>query len=220
MHCNEVKQLLSQSGGQVEALPQAGRTHLTACEDCAEYAENLEFSHLLRQIPVVPASEGFTDRALQQAWRQGNRNDDKEGSSPIRAMAVAACLVLATSVALHSLWPARETEDIATSPQIVRVIPEQINEVNLLMVSAVNLPEATITLRMDANVQLAGYAGNQELRWPASLTAGNNQLTLPIQLQGVDSGNISVHVESNGATREMMLTVDAMPRQRAAVFAI
>lgn len=221
MRCDELRQLLRQCQGQVSALPPTGRNHLKECDDCAVFAEHVEFSHLLQQIPVPPASAGFTDRALQRAWEQRERDDQRDRSGTFGKVGLAACLVLATSVALQTLWLGREAgESGVITAQKTQMAPERVNNVNLLMVSAMDLPEAMITLRMDANVELAGYGGSRELVWPTSLSAGNNQITLPVQLQGSDSGNISVRIESGGASKELQLTIEAMPTQSAALFLI
>lgn len=220
MQCKDTQQLLEQHSGQVRELPSVGRAHVKDCESCTAYAEDLQFARLLQGLPVTPASVGFADRALQQAWLQGEGSDTRDGSGIMHKIAVAACLVLATSVALQTQMPVRDSESDDSPTQVVQLAPRAVSEVNLLMVSPADYPETTITLRMDANVRLAGYEANDELRWPVSLTAGNNQLTLPVQLQGNDSGNIFVQVESNGASKEMQFTVDAVEPQRAALMVI
>ena len=96
MYCEEIRQLLSERRGQVKALPESGQIHLKDCEDCAEFAEPLEFSFLFNTPPAETSTDGFTDRALQQAWQNREANDQKERSSHRRAFAIAACLVLAT----------------------------------------------------------------------------------------------------------------------------
>lgn len=221
MHCEDIRHSLERGQGQVDSLTEAGRAHLQDCAACAGYAEDLEFKQLLQQLPMEAATQGFTDRALQQAWSQRDRSDQKERSGRLGMVAIAACLVLATSVALQSLWPLGDsTDSVSTAPQTAQVVPNRVSQIDLLMVSAVDLPDARITLRMDDNVSLAGYAGNRELGWPTSLTAGNNQLSLPVQLLGTDSGSISVFVEANGARKEMVFTVEALQPQRAAVLTI
>ncbi len=220
MQCKDTQQLLEQHNGQVKELPFTARAHLKDCETCADFAQELQFAQVLQGLPVQPASAGFADRALQQAWLQGQSSESRDGSGVWRKVAVAACLVLATSVALQTQLPVRDSGSNGSPAQVVQLAPRAVSEVNLLMVSAVHYPETTITLRMDANVRLAGYEARDELRWPVSLAAGNNQLTLPVQLQGNNSGSISVHVESDGASKEMQLTVDALEPQRAALLVI
>ena len=220
MNCEATRKLLNQCQGQVSAMPLSGQDHVRDCDECTEYAESLESARLLQDLPVVPAIEGFTDRVLQQAWQNRETNDQKDRSIQRRAVAIAACLVVATGVALQSLWPGRDSGSSAPTDQIVQLTPQIVREVKLLMVSAMDLPDATITLRMDANVNLAGYEGNRELRWPASLIAGNNQLTLPVQLQGVQGGQFSIAVEAQGASKEMTVAVQATETQRSALLVI
>ena len=220
MNCSKSKLLIDDSKGQVTALPQSAQEHIRNCVECSGYAEDLEFGQLLLQSKVPPASLGFTDRALQQAWSQREDSDSRDGIGVKWAYGVAACLLLATSVALNSLWPVSERDSFDAVSQVVQVIPNAVSEINLLMVSQMELPEAEITLRMDDNVTLAGYAGSQVLSWSTAIASGNNQLTLPVQLQGSDSGSISVEVQSNGASKEMRLTVNQLTQQRAALFVI
>jgi hypothetical protein len=220
MYCDLIQKLLRQSRGQAEALPPFGWEHLQACDNCAAYAEDVEFDHLLRKLPVLPASEGFTDRALQQAWLQRENSVDSRGSKQVKATALAASLILATSVALFSLLSDKQAVPGLLSQQAEYSMPMPVTQIELLMVSATDLPEAMITLRMDENVSLDGYANYRELSWPTDLTAGNNQLTLPVQLLNNHSGDITVHVESNGAASELQFTVDPNRPHAAAMFLI
>jgi hypothetical protein len=220
MYCDLIQKLLRQSRGQAEALPPFGWEHLQVCENCAAYAEDLEFDHLLRKMPVLPASPGFTDRALQQAWLQRENSGDRGDRTQLKATAVAASLILATSVALFSLLSDKQAAPGLVSQQAEYSMPMPVTEIELLMVSATDLPEAMITLRMDENVSLDGYSSYRELSWPTDLSAGNNQLTLPVQLLNKHSGNITVHVESNGAASQLQFTVDPDRPHAAAMFFI
>lgn len=220
MYCDLIQKFLRQSRGRANVLPPSGCRHLQACENCAAYAEDIEFDHLLRKLPVTPASPGFTDRALQRAWLQKERSADSSSRNLYRATALAACLVLASSVALHSLLTDRQAVPALINQQAEQTIPLPVSQIDLLMVSATDLPEAMITLRLDENVSLDGYSSYRELSWPTELTAGNNQLTLPVQFLDNHSGNITVHVESNGAAREMQFTVNPDRPHAAAMFII
>lgn len=220
MNCSKTRSIIGENQGRVSLMPDSAQAHIRTCAECADYAEDLEFEKLLLKSKVPPASTGFTDRALQQAWLQREESYPRDGVSRLWKYSVAACLLLATSVALNSLWPVSERDSYDLVSEVVQVIPDSVNEINLLMVSQTDLPEAEITLRMDDNVSLAGYAGIQNLSWSTSIASGNNQLTLPVQLQGSDSGSISVEIHSNGLSKEMRLTVGQLTQQRAALLVI
>jgi len=220
MNCEASRKLIEDSKGQGTALPASVQGHVKDCSSCAAFAEDIEFAKLLSQSTIPPASVGFTDRALQQAWLQRERSHSREGVGTLQAVGIAACLVLATGVALNSIWPVREASQIDPSNQVVQLVPEIVNEISMLLVSQIDFPEAVITLRMEDNVSLAGYAENQVLSWSTAIASGNNQLTLPVQLQGTGSGSISVEVQSNGASKELQFTVAQLSQQRAALFVI
>ena len=211
MQCTQIKTLVNEVG--IERLkdqaPESVRQHIDSCEHCREYLESMRYNALLKRLPNVAPSEGFADRALQQAWLAKESRSTEPRAPKTWMLATAASLVLAIGV-LFTL-PSQDTSTgIGSNVVVVEVAPQEIRQVDLLMVSGQALENAFITLQMDEHVSLAGYPDYSTVRWATSIVAGNNQLTLPVQLRGSDSGSIVVEVESGGARKQMLLNVSAV----------
>jgi hypothetical protein len=224
MQCTEVRHIMQQPAAE-NLFPVTGRLreHLMQCAACRAYARDCQFRVLLGNLPVPGPSAGFADRALAQAWAAGTKERASAFARAGWGLATAAILVLAVGLVSRVYFPGSlPTADSSSAvpSQVLVVAPSVVRQVDLLMVSARALPEATITLQLDENVELAGYPGRNSYTWPGSLVAGNNQLTLPVQLTGEQSGTITVAVEADGARKQMMFTVQVTPRQGTALLPI
>jgi hypothetical protein len=97
--------------------------------------------------------------------------------------------------------------------QIVQAIPNQVMPVNVRLFSKEALPDATITVQLKGGISLAGYQDAQRLSWQAPLSAGTNELSLPIQLGS--NGNASVVIEVRSGDSSKQMTVAVQPSQQA-----
>ena len=211
MNCTQIKTLVNEVG--IERLkdqaPASVQQHIETCAVCREYLESMRYNALLKRLPNVVPSEGFADRALQRAWLARESHATESSTSKSWLLATAASLILAIGVVFT--LPSQDTSTgIGSNVEVVEVAPQEIRQVDLLMVSGQALESAFITLQMDEHVSLAGYPDYSTVRWATSIAVGNNQLTLPVQLRGSDSGSIVVEVESGGARKQMLLNVDAV----------
>lgn len=230
MQCSDVRAALEPAGKAGSQNPSAARSarvaaHLVDCADCRTLAADLQFRGLLKVLPMTDPGAGYADRALAQAWATHSSHSKKTVVARTGlGLAAAAMLVVAVGVGLRvsppTGSPAELTSAASAPASIVAAAPREVREIDLLMVSAAALPAATISLQLDEHVVLAGYPGRNSLSWPAALVAGNNQLTLPVQLSGAQSGTIIVAVEAGGARKQMMVTVQATNQQALARLAI
>lgn len=210
MQCTDAKAQLDRQFLQAEtpALDLALSEHLEVCSSCRSYAQDLRIDTLLSSLPVPPMSENFARRALDKAWA-ATHPQDSSINRPVKAgwwMATAASVVLATGILFSSPW--REAPSgMAPAMPVVQVAPQELRQVDLLMVSGTALANATITISMDANVTLAGYPNTTKVSWQAPINAGNNQLSLPVRVQRGSGGVIVVEVESGGARKQMRFAV-------------
>lgn len=212
MQCTQIKILVNEVGIEhlKDQAPLSVQQHIESCADCREFLESMRYNALLKKLPHVVPSEGFADRALQQAWLARESHITESRAPKAWMLATAASLILAIGVVFT--LPSQDTSTgIGPNIEVVEVAPQEIRQVDLLMVSAQALENAFITLQMDEHVSLAGYPDYSTVRWATSIAAGNNQLTLPVQLRGSDSGSIVVEVESGGARKQMLLNVDVLP---------
>lgn len=217
MQCIEVRaQIEHVIESNAKAFDDSVREHLAGCESCRDYAENLWLRRLLEDLPVPPFSEGFAGRALDKAWaaKAGRETPRRPGYGGW--LAIAATLLLAVGVVFTAPWRAPEP----TALQVVHVAPQSVRQVELLMVSGKALPDAYITVQMDEHVGLAGYPGISRVRWQAPISAGNNQLSLPVTLLGDRGGVVVVEVEFGGARKRMTFAVESVAEEKQALLTI
>lgn len=201
MRCSEVRARLEaglHSGDNPEG---ALLTHLRDCSECRNHAEELRLLRLLRTLPVPPSSPGLAGRALQRGWRMA------APARPLwRIAALAASLLLAAGLGGYWGWRQFSAPE-APAVQVVLMQPHQTRTVDVLMVSRIELPAAHITVHVDRGLMLAGYPGVDTLRWQAPIKAGNNRLSLPVQLRDGAAGNIVIQIESGQARRQLHVLV-------------
>lgn len=221
MQCTEARDQLDQAAqAKAPAFAADLREHLAGCLSCRDYAEDGRLQRLLRALPVPPPSEGFAERALDRAWQAKAGREALRGPGTAWRLGLAATLVLAVGVAFKTPWRAPEPAVADLPVQTVQVAPQSVRQVELLMVSGKALPDAVITVQLDEHVTLAGYPGVNRLRWEAPISAGNNQLSLPVRLQGDRGGVIVVEVEADGARKRMTFAVQPAKDKTAALLPI
>lgn len=210
MHCNEVRQRLKSAQANAEIVTdETLRAHLAGCGECRDYAEDLRLTRLLAAMPVPPASEGFADRALAQAWETAHGQSSSRRPRPTRQFAWAglAASVLVAAVLVTQWLAPRDVTLPPTGNTVVHVAPDATRPVHVRLVSKEALPNATITVRLDGDVALTGYPGTQTLSWQAAIAAGTNEMSLPVALTGGSNGSIVIEVRSGNASKQMHLSV-------------
>lgn len=211
MHCHDAQQRLKEAIDGDRPIDPALGAHLRRCATCATLAEDLRLARLLRALPVPPPTEGFADRVLERAWRETRRSvpsfrpsvPTPHSGAPYWAAAAAVLLTLV--VLMANPW---RDGSPAVAMEVVRMAPHSVREVDVRLVSAEALPDATISLRLDAGLGLAGYGDTRELSWPSPLQAGSNQLSLPLELRGDRGGVIHITITAGNARRELRLSVE------------
>lgn len=212
MNCSEVKQQLNSSQESDKlASNSAILDHLKDCESCKDYAEELRLTRLLATMPVPPASEGFADRALAQAWETAHgKAQSKPKNRPPAWAGLAASALLAAVLVTQWIGPNSTNNPTQSGDTLVQLIPNTTRPVQVRMVSKEALPNATITVQLSGDVSLDGYPGQQSLSWQAPIEIGNNQMALPVRLNGNTSGTINIEVRSGNATKHMQLSVQSL----------
>lgn len=206
MQCHDAQSRLKAAIDGQQVIDAELRAHLGGCAECRAYGEDLRLAAALRSLPLPPASEGFAERALNQAWRASQRDHRVAPPTTAWYWSAAAGLLIAVLVALWAPWRGAPAT-VPMEMQVVSMAPNSVRQVNVRLVSAEELATATITVRLDDNVGLAGYPGKQVLSWQTRIRAGTNQLSLPVQLLGKRNGRISIEIQSGDARREMRLAI-------------
>ena len=217
MQCTEARVQLEQAvKSDAQAFAGELREHLAGCESCRDYAEEIRLERLLKTLTVPPMREGFARQALNNAWAAKAGREAPQRSGYGWWLATAATLLLTVGIAFKAPWQSPESTDI----QVVHVAPQSVRQVELLMVSGEALPDAFITIQLDEHVGLAGYPGISRVRWQAPISAGNNQLSMPVLLLGEHGGVVVVEVESGGARKRMTFAVESVTEEKQALLTI
>ena len=126
------------------------------------------------------------------------------------ALATAASVLFAVLLTLQ-LSPDEHLS--ATSRNVhastIEITPGQLRMVNVMLASPRRMEGAVITVQWDDNLEIDGYEGLTRLQWRTNLKDGHNQLSLPVQLLQGHSGNLTVTVEHEGASKHFAVKVNA-----------
>lgn len=182
--------------------------HVAACPACKQALANEQaLRRLLREQPLPPPSTGFAARALHTA--KPPATGYRRGFTAGFGVAAAAALALwIGSVAIPFGDTGREL-----TPAVTLALHET-RTVNLVFDTPRDLPDATIVMRLPPSMEIAGYPGQRELAWQASLQAGANSLALPIIARGGEGGELTakIAVGDQEKTFRLKLDVRAIPK--------
>lgn len=206
MNCKQAQHLLRTAGDAQIAADSGLQAHLASCAECGDMGRELKLIRLLAASPVPASSPGFADRALARAWETAHPQP-KPLRKPAYAWAGLAASVLLAGILVLPDRTQRPAAPPATET-VVQVVPQQAHPVHIRLVSKTALPDATIEIQWDKNLAIEGYS-TSSLSWQSSLTAGVNQLTLPVVVMGGASGEVRIEVTSGNATKRMRFRVEA-----------
>lgn len=205
MKCSEFdNQVQDWLDGELSADRAAAlQAHAEACPDCRARVE--EFRTLraaLAEMPA-PALSGERTERLLRASRPRRRTMQP-------ALAAAATFALAALILPFADWdrtgPA--TGETAATAE-VSVPVNQLRTVRLALSSQRTLDDATVMIELPPGVELQGRPAQRVLRWQTDISAGNNQLSLPLIAHEPGTGELVARIEHDGKSREMRLRLDA-----------
>lgn len=141
--------------------------------------EDRELLALLRDYGDASAprpAEGFYDRAIAKAVREGHKRDRSRWVMTGFGGAVAAAMALWIVSGVFFTTP---DLDEPVVPSVTMAL-EQPQTLNLVFSSATPLENATMTVYLPDGVEIDGFAGQREITWMTSLDAGRNVLPLTL----------------------------------------
>ena len=226
MNCQQIQNKLDDylDGELKPGAADALRAHLDVCDTCRTELEwRSEFRQQLRDLPVPPASPGFTERALRNARLA---HEPKHGHNRL-----VGGMVGAAAAAALALWMVIPGGTAHLPPGGSHSIPgvdlplQQAQTVNMVFNAPRNLQQVTFSMQLPEGVEIKGYPGQREVVWQANLHQGRNLLALPVLASRPGGGEVRTVVRYGNATRvfEVKLKVDgpahsgalSAPRQTA-----
>lgn len=170
--------------------------------------EDRELLELLRDYGDASAprpAEGFYDRALAKAAREGHKRDRSRWVMTGFGGAVAAAMAIWVVSGVFFTTPDVE----APAMPSVTMALEQPQTLNLVFSSSTPLENATMTVYLPEGVEIDGFAGQREITWMTSLDEGRNILPLTLIATSPVGGELlaTLRHEDDDKTFRLQVTV-------------
>lgn len=208
MQCEQARlQLRQNDGKQDQQYSDTLFDHLSTCQDCWNHGSALWQKEADRDAVQTGIRSIDVDSALERAWNAQPGRKTTQAPRLFRHLAAAAMVVVAVSAVFQQFRNSAPELPAQADPAVIVISPATVRQVDFLLTSATAYSDAVITLALDDNLALSGYPGLKEISWPTSLQAGDNQLTLPLELRNGQQGTLTVNVRSGDLQKQMMFTV-------------
>lgn len=201
MNCQDFRSHIDPwfDGDTVDA--RAMQAHANACSSCAQ---QLVLEQRLRDgLRGLREECSEHDPARNERLLAPLRSIQDSGRTAhwkVGSLAAAACLMMGIAIGmLWSPWQASPTALNGVEAVVLDANQEQF--VRLAFRSPSAMQDAEIHLRASEHVELAGYPGQQELRWKTDLSEGTNMLELPVRLTGTSGRVVATIRHGNGERR-------------------
>ncbi len=184
MNCTEFRENLEEALDKQldEVRSRALWAHAAECADCRAHREAVEkLRQSLRGLAEEEPPFGLTPRVLARAREARHRRNRHWLGG---ALAAGLAFGIALGVWLPHEPSGNENSVAATEQRTVTVRVR----------SSRDLPEAELTVRLPAHVEIQGYPGQRELHWRTELSEGDNWLELPLRVQEGGRGGVSLRV--------------------------
>ena len=181
--------------------------HIESCGDCRQVLEDeRQLRESLRNYGEsrMPRPEtAFFDRALAKAAQSGTRRQRSRWIMTGVGGTIAAGLVLWM---LGGTFLNTPVAPEAAIPAIAMTLEEP-RELNLVFSSATALVNATMTVILPPGIEVEGFAGQREITWMTSLTAGRNVLPLTLIATSPQGGELMATLQHEGDDRTFRVQV-------------
>jgi len=194
-------------GDMDHAASAALAVHIESCDDCQQV---LSREHGLREslkgyaASSMPRPDAeFFDRALAKAAQYGIRRQRNRWVMTGVGGTIAAGLVLWMLGGMFLKTPEIPPSAI---PAIAMTLEEP-RTLSLVFSSATALANATMTVVLPQGVEVEGFAGQREITWMTSLTAGKNVLPLTLIATSPQGGELIATLRHEGDDRSFRVRV-------------
>lgn len=181
--------------------------HLHNCPQCrADFQRDEEMLSALRTLPVPPPSPDFVTRCFANAKAQHKKQQLKQ-AMPYWGGAIAACLAFWLIVAT----PFNQGGDQPVMPTASsQAITIRINDQRLVQVvvrAPRDMQAADVMIELPAQLEMAGFPGQREIRWHADLKKGKNLLKLPLVAKSEGTAELITHITHENKSKILSLVM-------------
>ena len=204
MRCEDAVETMRTVGSQPSANLRAAMDHVVDCAECQAALRAIDTLRALRDEPTPPVGDAVVQRAVDRAL--ATRPEQRYRRGFWAGVASGAALAAAVATLAVGVWVFGSGEVPVAGPE-VRVALNQRSDVTVALESPEPLANAEVRVELRGAVELAGYAGQRELRWSTDLDRGINQLTLPVVAIDASGGQVLVEVTHGQKRRAFVLDV-------------
>jgi hypothetical protein len=199
MNCESVsEQIMALAQGSLDRETRnACRSHIAACQDCADALRGVRAMLVVRDQATVPGSERVFNRIVTKTSYDPQEQASRKGfwlGAGFSAALAASLLAIAFALGILA-GPGVEAPKAAE----FFVSTQEARPMNIAIEADRPLQDAQISILLSGDVEVDGYVDRRELSWTDDLEPGVNQLTLPIRAIGERGGQLVVslsHPES------------------------
>jgi hypothetical protein len=209
MNCDDTQQRLDDflDGALDRATRLRVQRHLDTCADCrSRESAGRALREALRDLPVVPPSDGFEERVLRRA-ADANRPSVSRRRGRLTALAMAASLVAGIGIGLQL---SRQDVERGTA-SLVTIALQQREVVQLVFHSDTTVRDVTFSVALPEGVELDGYPGRREIVWQGALETGANLLSLPLVAHRPAAGTLRAGIRQGDYSRTFTVDVSVKP---------
>jgi hypothetical protein len=217
MRCtNTIQQLDDYLDDTLSPAEAAGmHRHLEECPACAaELRERSALRRELARLPAPAAEPEVLERLLARAVKTPMPPAPRQDVWHRVGLATAAVLLLAVVFGLGLKIAADKPFD--AGPQVVLAAqPIQLGptgeRVGLMFRTTDALHDASISVWLPDDVQIAGRPQVRHLSWHTDLKAGPNLLELPLQATGSHGGTLVVRLSQGSLVKTLEIPIAVQP---------
>jgi len=207
MRCEDAVETMRTVGSQPGANLRAAMDHVAECNDCQAALRAIDALRMVHDEPTPPVGDAVIQRAVDRAL--ASRPEQRYRRGFWAGALSGAVLAAAIGVVAVSLWMLGTGGNAPVAVPEVRLALNQRSDVTVALESPEALANAEVRIELRGGVELAGYAGQRELKWSTDLDRGINELTLPVVAIDSSGGQVLVEVTHGEKRRAFVLDVRA-----------
>lgn len=207
MRCEDAVETMRTAGSQPSANLRAASDHIAECSDCQAALRAIDALQMVRDEPTPPLGDAVVQRAVDRAL--ATRPEQRYRRGFWAGAASGAVLAAAIAALAVGVWLFGAGSNAPIVVPEVRVALNQRSDVTVALESPEALANAEVRIELRGAVELAGYAGQRELKWSTDLDRGINELTLPVVAIDASGGQVLVEVTHGQKRRAFVLDVRA-----------
>lgn len=200
--------------------------HMEACPSCRNY--DRQMLALVNGLNTLPEPEPLTEEAAARLLTHARTEHLQKHGGSFQTWALAASLVVAF-IGGGLFWSHMSSRalqiPVASLPEIVAPVTLSLNRiqtVRLVLEANRDISQVTFTIDLPNGVEIAGYPGQQRLRWEGHLDKGRNGLALPLIARSSgaafsgETSFLTAQIEYDNGQQALKVPLDVHPDETRA----